>query len=167
MTDLDLEETETTEKTPVPQFRGAGGGGVVTGRSVSVRPSARVTETNRPPGVPSRSGRTDTFTSSPGFSVVDFHPAFTRYAGDVISTFQVTVAPFSSCTSTSIQECGLVQPNCLTVPTSVTDFVRSMPAAEWCASATPVATSNNAASEAASKVFIGRSPSTACSECAS
>ena len=53
-------------------------GGVATGRSVNVRPSASSTDTNRPPGDPSRNGRTGTFTSSPVFTVVDFHPARTR-----------------------------------------------------------------------------------------
>ena len=73
---------------------------------------------------------TVTFTSSPVFTVVDFHPALTRYAGEVISTFHVSVPPLPSGTSTSIHECGLVHENCLMVPTSSTDLVRSMPADE-------------------------------------
>src|SRR6185503_9342897 len=84
-------DNEQRRKTPpdCPAHRpygfGDAGGVAVNARSVNVRPSASSTDTNRPPGDPSRSGRTVTFTSSPVFTVVDFHPARTRYAGDVIS----------------------------------------------------------------------------------
>src|SRR5690242_21035377 len=106
----------------------AGGAAAATGRSVSVRPSASVTDTNRPPGSPFFSGRTVTFTSSPGFTVLAFQPARTRYDGAVISTVHTTTLPSVS-TSTSIHECGFCQEKALIVPLSSLVVVRSMPAA--------------------------------------
>ena len=91
--------------------------------------------------LPSRSSVT--LTLSPLFNVLDFQPARTRNVGEVISTDQVTVPPFSFGTSTSIQECGLAHRNSLTVPLTVTDLVRSMPAAEWCADSGAAITSVN------------------------
>ena len=95
--------------------------------TVTVRPSASLTDTNRPPGSPFFSGRTVTVTSSPGFTVVDFHPARTRYDGAVISTVQTTTFP-SVATSTSIHECGFCQLKAFIVPLSSLVVVRSMPA---------------------------------------
>jgi len=66
------------------------------------RPSARVTETNSPPGSPFLKGRSVTVALSPDLRVDDFQPAFTRNVGEVISTDQVTVAPLSFGTSMSI-----------------------------------------------------------------
>src|SRR5687767_14814754 len=98
----------------------AGGAGA---RWVTVRPSANVTETKRPPGEPSRIGRAVTLTLSPALSVLDFQPARSRNDGAVISSDQVSMLPLSLGTSRSIHAWGLPQRNSLTVPLSVTDLV--------------------------------------------
>ena len=67
---------------------------------------------------------------SPTFTEVDFHPLRTRYAGGFISKFQRAGPPLLFGTSTSSHECGFAHLNCLTVPSTVTVFVRSTPAPE-------------------------------------
>ena len=78
---------------------------------MSVRPSASVTDTNRPPGSPFFSGRTETLTSSPGLTVVAFHPAAHTKAKEVVglkAPVQIHHLPCSFTTSTSIHECGFL-----------------------------------------------------------
>src|SRR5678816_2167195 len=107
---------------------GAGAaGGAPPADCASVFPSGSVTETKRPPGSPLLSGVATTFTLSPNLSEVDFQPARTRNAGDVISRLHRSTPPFALGTSRSSQECGLPHLNCLTVPSRVTDFPRSTP----------------------------------------
>src|SRR5688572_32391446 len=88
-------------------------------RPSSTRPSASMTETKIPPGSPVRIGFNVTLTLSPGLSVLAFQPERTRYGGGFIS-IDHRVAPFASVTSRSIQECGFVQRNSLTIPVMVT-----------------------------------------------
>src|SRR3982751_971786 len=92
-------------------------------------------ETNEPPGLPSRSGRTTTVTLSPALMVVRFHPASTRFCGPFISTAQTSSLPSAAGTLTLNEECGLVQLNSVMVPTSVCSFVGSNMAPEWCTQA--------------------------------
>src|SRR5271170_2865248 len=108
-------------------------GAAAGGRSVSVEPLAKVTETNRAPGSPLFCGCPTTVTLSPGLRDDALQPARIRTNGAVISIFQVSTAPLSLGTSSSIQEWGLAHLNCLTVPDSVTFLSRSKPSIEWCA----------------------------------
>src|SRR2546430_12243701 len=94
-------------------------------------PSAVVADTKMPPGSPFLKGRAVNLILSPGFTLVDFHPARTRKEGGFISRFQISATPLALVTSTSNHECGLAHLNCFTIPSCVVDFVWSMPAAEW------------------------------------
>src|SRR5688572_31489809 len=85
----------------VVTFYPAGGAGAPAGRSPRTLPSGNVTDTNSPPGVPSRIGRTVTLTLSPVLSGLDFQPERSRNVGDVISIDQVATTPFSFGTSRS------------------------------------------------------------------
>src|SRR6185436_12333844 len=104
-------------------------------RSVRVRPSGSVTETKSSPGSPVSNGQPTIVTLSPGFRIVDFQPARAKTPGAVISAFHTLTSPLSLGASNSIHECGLAHLNGLTVPVTVTVFVRSYPAIEWCAKA--------------------------------
>src|SRR4029079_2354503 len=106
------------------------GCGRAAGPSASTRPSGSVIETKSPPGSPLRIGLRVMLTLSPDFTELAFHPARSRNAGEVISTDHVSVPPLALGTSRSIHECGLVQRNSFTMPFTVTDLVRSTPAAE-------------------------------------
>src|SRR5262245_64182944 len=92
-----------------------------------------MTLTNSPPGSPFLNGRAVNLILSPAFTVLDFQPARTRKEGGFISRFQISIPPLLFGTSTSSHECGLAHLNCLTVPSTVTVFDVSIPAAAWCA----------------------------------
>src|SRR5579863_215890 len=74
-------------------------------------PSGNLIETNSAPGSPLNSGLAIIVASSPFLIEVRFQPVRTKYAGAVISIFQVTTLPSLPGTSISIEECGFSQRN--------------------------------------------------------
>src|SRR5689334_18548111 len=79
------------QSTPFPYRAGVAAGAAAAAgppprgaRSVIVLPSGSVTERKMPPGSPFLNGLAVNLTLSPALTVVDFHPAGTRRAGDVI-----------------------------------------------------------------------------------
>src|SRR5215470_9353538 len=106
--------------------------------AASVCPLGSVTDTKIPPGSPFMNGRPTTLTLSPALTVLAFQPLRTRYAGGFISKLHRSVPPLLLGTCTSSHEWGLPHLNALTVPSTTTVFVRSIPAAEWCANTVPV-----------------------------
>src|SRR5690606_29758946 len=131
----------------------------------SVEPSARTTPTYKPPWLPSfsstalRSGLTYIVTLSPGCTELRFQPWLISTLGAVISTVHSPSWAPSAVPSSLIDACGLVQRNCVIVPSIFTTRPLSKAAVEWCApagsmAAKPVTAAATATSAAFDIVFI-------------
>src|ERR1700716_2932060 len=77
---------------------------------------------HEPPGAPLRNGSIVIITSSFGLSVWLDHPSRDKRLGAGPSKFQTAVFPSSPLTSKRMYECGLVNLNSCTTPSSSTGF---------------------------------------------
>src|ERR1700722_8832268 len=84
--------------------------------------------------------------SSPGCTEASVQPLGARWFALVNSAFQFCTWPFSSFTSNSITQCGLVKWKSVTVPFNVTSAVVSKAAYPWCPAAERGTASEPAAS---------------------
>src|SRR5690242_3708922 len=100
-----------------------------------------------PPGLPSRSGLTIAVILYPGLTSENFQPLRWRMLGLPSSTLQCLTSPFWPGTSTSMNTCGLVHSNRVTVPVMVVLFTESNIANEWWAENDPLVSTRTAATQ--------------------